>query len=169
MFSKGTYRSSAEKVVAVEENRGLTRCGGSLRLVEFYDNFVAGECCYGRFARLFRVAQTYACPERLCGKLAREVAAAVSVDARAVKICFPTESDFSALGIYMADVKRRGRGNSEALALTDGVCADALVLAEYLAIGINEIAEHGRLLRSSCNEIRAGDILDEADILAVGR
>ena len=140
LLPNGAYRSAAEKVVAVEENRGLPRGGGSLRLVKFYESSVTGKRGYGRFARLFRVAQAYVGGEGLCGKLTREIATAVSVDARAVKIDFPTESDVPAVGVYMTDVKRCARGNSEPLSLTDGVGADALMLAEDLAICIDEIA-----------------------------
>ena len=77
-----------------------------MRLGEFYQDAVVGECGHGRAPRLFGVTQTDSSFKGLVGKLSCKISAVFRVNTGSVKLVFAAENYVSAFGVDMADVKR---------------------------------------------------------------
>ena len=77
------------------------------------------------------------------------------------------EDDFVFLHVLPADVHRRRKGKAEALSLADGVADDTLMLAENMALGVDELSGCEAFSGIMLDEVAVVTVHDEADVLGV--
>ena len=139
------YKSSAAEKVTEVEDRRLSFCGGTLRLIKLNIESASADICDRRRCGIVSISDLYI-ESAGEGKCLTDYCP-VQLYITFKKILVSPECDAVVLCISAENVSRLAERDAEPLALTDGVAYIPTVISENVSVAIDEITGHATVSR----------------------